>query len=95
MTMSNDPDDFGTYHPSERERRRKKALTEANAAFIVLMTNAVKRGKERAAFGVEVDLTPAIGAIRIYGEPMFSACGSPAQMCVDNRVKDGTQSAKK
>jgi hypothetical protein len=61
----------------------------ANDAFVAAMNAAVKRGKETVRAGTYVDLTPPIGHIRIRGNAIFSACGSPAAMCLDVGSHDG------
>jgi hypothetical protein len=66
------------------ERATQAAAIACNDAFVQAMTKAVKRGREKVTAGTYVDLTPPIGAVRIYAEPAMSACGSPSAMCLES-----------
>lgn len=55
----------------------------ANGAFVAAMNAAIKRGREKVRAGTYVDTSPPIGHVRIRGDVTFSACGSPAAMCLE------------
>lgn len=74
--------DFDQYL-SLSEKAERAAAIASNDAFVLAMGRAVRRGRETAKPGTFVDLTPPIGAIRIRGEVLMSACGSPAAMCLE------------
>lgn len=66
---------------TREEQHYRVAAATANDAFAALMTNAIKKGKERPHVGIKVDLSPFTGRV-IRGEPPYSGCGSPAASCV-------------
>jgi hypothetical protein len=74
--------DFNTYHDISERLMRSNTIA-ADDAFAAAMRRAIKRGREKATPGTFVDTTPAIGARRIRGDVVMSACGSPAAMCAD------------
>jgi hypothetical protein len=80
--------DFDSYLSlSEKEERR--AAVASNEAFTLAMNAAVKRGREKVTAGTYVDTSPPIGHIRIRGEVIYSACGSPSAMCLEVGSHDG------
>lgn len=86
--------DFDRY-TSLSEQAARDAAMAANGAFHAAMTIAIRRGRENAKPGTYVDTTPPIGAIRIRGEIAISACGSPAQMCMEiGGAPSGAESMK-
>lgn len=54
----------------------------ADNKFIARMTRAIAAGKEKAVFGIKVDLTPS-SARTVRGAAIFSGCGSPPALCTD------------
>lgn len=81
-------DDFDRYLSlSEKEERR--AAVASNDAFTLAMNAAVKRGREKVRVGTIVDTSPPINHIRIRGNSIFSACGSPSAMCLEVGSHDG------
>lgn len=74
--------DFDKYLSLSERVAHSEALS-ANDAFTKAMNGAVKRGREKVRPGTYVDLSPPTGHVRIRGEVIFSACGSPAQMCLE------------
>jgi hypothetical protein len=74
--------DFDKYL-SLSEKEMHKAAVASNDAFVLAMARAVQRGREKVTVGTYVDLSPPIGHVRIRGDTIFSACGSPAAMCLD------------
>jgi hypothetical protein len=74
--------DFDRYL-SISERAAHDAAVASNDAFILAMARAVKRGREKVTPGTFVDTSPPIGALRIRGDVVMSACGSPAAMCME------------
>lgn len=86
--------DFDRYL-SLSEKAEREAVIASNDAFILAMAKAVKRGREKAVPGTYVDTTPPIGALRIRGDIIISACGSPAAMCMEQGVAQiGAESLK-
>lgn len=77
-----EPQDFDRYL-TDSEKETRKAAYAANEAFTAAMTKAIGRGREKAVAGTFVDLTPPIGAKRLYGILTRSGCGSPAAMCME------------
>jgi hypothetical protein len=75
-------DDFETAVLYSDKVRRSENLS-ANDAFVKAMNAAIARKREKVKFETIVDSTPPIGHIRIRGNAIFSACGSPAAMCFD------------
>ena len=60
---------------------RREALIRADEAFVLRMRVAVRAGLENVPFGVAVDTTSPVGALRGRAEPLQSGCSSPAAMC--------------
>jgi len=69
---------------SVSEAATHAAAVASNDAFVLAMAKAVKRGREKVVPGTFVDLTPPVGALRIRGDVVMSACGSPAAMCMES-----------
>lgn len=76
-------DDFETY-VSFTEKAARAEVIAADDAFVKAMNKAIKRGREKVSPGTFVDTSAPIGAIRIRGEVIYSACGSPAAMCLES-----------
>lgn len=62
---------------------------KANSAFVAAMNLQIKRGREKVKVGTYVDTSPPINAVRIRGDVIFSACGSPSAMCLEVGSHDG------
>ena len=71
------------------EKAAIEAAKTANAAFTAALERQIRRKRETVARGTFVDLSPAIGAIRIRGSVAISACGSPAAMCAESASHGG------
>lgn len=71
------------------EKASREAVFVANDAFTAAMNKQIKRGREKAKPGTYVDRTPAIGAVRIHGDVIFSPCGSPAALCAETAQQGG------
>jgi hypothetical protein len=77
------------------EKAAREDAIKSNDAFILAMARAVRRGREKAVPGTFVDTTAPIGARRITGDILMSACGSPSAMCVESAVAQaGAQTMK-
>jgi len=80
---------------SQSEVAAHNAVVASNDAFILAMAKAVKRGREKVTPGTFVDTSPPIGALRIRGDVVMSACGSPAAMCMEQGgAHSGAESMK-
>jgi ABC-type sugar transport system substrate-binding protein len=79
---------------SQSEVTAHNAVIASNDAFVLAMAKAVKRGREKAVPGTYVDTTPPIGALRIRGDIIMSACGSPAAMCMEGGAQIGAEAMK-
>ena len=66
------------------EKAAIEQTRKSSEAFAARLERQVKRGRETAARGTFVDISPAIGAIRVRGTSPISACGSPAAMCAES-----------
>jgi hypothetical protein len=52
-------------------------------AFVARMKRAIRKGRERAAFGIKIDRTPL--RARVFHPAMIgSGCGSPAALCTES-----------
>lgn len=71
------------------EKQLLAETIKANAAFVAAMNKQIARGKETVRVGTYVDRSPPIGHVRIRGNAIFSACGSPAAMCLEVGSHDG------
>lgn len=68
---------------SLNDRIRYEDAIAVNDAFVARMNRAIRKGREFAVFGIFVDATPPISAIRLRGTIPMSGCGSPAAMCAE------------
>lgn len=80
---------------SVNDRIHIEAAIAVNDAFVALMNRAIRKKREFAVFGIFVDTTPPISAIRIRGTIAMSHCGSPAAMCVESGSDHGGAEAMK
>lgn len=77
------------------DRAARADATKANDAFVAAMNKQIARGMEKAEFKTAVDTSPPINHVRIRGDAIFSACGSPSAMCLDMGVRgSGTETMK-
>lgn len=67
---------------NKRASHIKEQQIAADEAFVRRLRGAVVAGRERATFGVAVDGTPLIGAMRARVEMPHSGCGSPSLLCM-------------
>lgn len=65
------------------EREAREAAISADQAFVAAINREIRRGKLKVTAGTFVDTSPPIYARRLYGMLPMSACGSPAQMCME------------
>lgn len=79
------PDDDAFIGNEDRLIREQQLA--ADSAFVKAMAKQIAKGRERAAPGVKVDASPCTTR-RLYGEPIFSGAGSPAQMCAEKGDSD-------
>lgn len=68
---------------SRYQQAQHAMAIKANESFVAAMNKAITRGREKVKPGTTIDLSPPIGAKRLYGILPMSACGSPAAMCME------------
>jgi hypothetical protein len=95
MTLSILPDAAFDRHLSLSEKAERAHAIASDEAFCAAMTREIGRGRVKVTAGTFKDHTPALGARRVTGEATQSACGSPAQMCLEATGQAGGAGAMK